>query len=150
MLQFVIGIPVTPKISVTPNGIMQNQARDGWSGRPKDAKFNRDGKKQVVFLFHPRVEQQSKFSKMAELTNSKALFIPSPKVKVVSLPIHMGKTKVGIVPGFQSRKAWRRAKTILNVVGPGLIPLSMEKYSQWKAERQHESTALSGTVWKSN
>lgn len=57
-------------------------------------------KNKWFFLFHPRVEQQSKFSKMAELTNSKALFIPSPKVKVVSLPIHMGKTKVGIVPGF--------------------------------------------------
>ena len=60
MLQFVIGIPVTPKISESHQmELRKTRPRDGWSGRPKDAKFNRWQKK-VVFLFHPRVEQQSK------------------------------------------------------------------------------------------
>ena len=61
MLQFVIGIPVTPKISESHQmELRKTRPRDGWSGRPKDAKFNRWQKTKVVFLFHPRVEQQSK------------------------------------------------------------------------------------------
>ena len=50
MLQFVIGILVTPKISESHQmELRKTRPRDGWSGRPKDAKFNRDGKKQKWF-----------------------------------------------------------------------------------------------------